>query len=126
MSGKNLDEPKKVDDSKIDIFQLLMSSTDQTDREIEKFKKLVKRRVLRDCLPEAKLVAECYGGGWIRWCTDEVDAYWACFYERKAFYVGEYTKKFQDIGTKSLTKSFLDTEYVWDSKSGNDANNSEI
>ena len=125
MSGENLDEPKKVDASKIDMFQLLKSSTDQTDGEIERFKKLVKRRVLKDCLPEAKLVSECYGGGWFRWCTEEVDAYWACFYERKAFYIGEYAKKFQDIGTKSLTKSFLDTEYLWDSKSGNDMDNSE-
>ncbi|KAI6657988.1 hypothetical protein LOD99_15703 [Oopsacas minuta] len=125
MSTKNGGESQKDDVSKIDMYQLIKSATDHTDAEVVKFKKVVKRKVLGDCLPEAKLVSDCYAGGWFRWCSEEVDAYWACYYERRAFYISEYAKKFQDIGKKSLTKSFLDTEYIWNSNSGENTNNSE-
>ena len=121
-------EQRKEDLSKINLFQLLKSATDQTDNELKKFKRIVKKSVMRDCIPESKVLSDCYATTWFGWCRNEADAYWACYHERRAYYIAQYAKKFQDIGTdKRLTKSFLDTEYHWKSNSSdsgfNDKNN---
>ena len=117
MSGEDKEE-KKQDLSNVNLFQVLKSSTDLTDGELKKFKRIVKKSVMRDCIPEAKVLTDCYATTWFGWCRSEVDAYWGCFHERRAYYISQYAKKFQDIGTKSLTKSYLDTDYHWKSNSG--------
>ena len=121
-SGK---EQKKEDLSNINLFQVLKSSTDYTDGEVKKFKRIVKKSVMRDCLPEAKCLADCIKDSWFSWCRNEADAYWACYYERRAYYISQYVKKFQDIGTHSLTKSFLDTDYHWKSNSTENISSNE-